>query len=170
MADALEIPVALRRTGNVLKLQEHYTRYLALLEAEKKFKKMQKDGTWPGGLRLPVGRDIPNLFIGKSTWHDFWTKTFPHIAEYPEMVKWLSNDEDCMEAAELFGKNLKAFHFGELVQWVQNGGSLVKPKKGAVKEASVATSSTSKKASTSKKPAGSTKKVATSKSGSSKRK
>ena len=42
MADALGIPVALRRTGNVLKLQEHYTHYLALLEAEKTFKKMQR--------------------------------------------------------------------------------------------------------------------------------
>ena len=170
MADALEIPVTLRRTGNALKLQEHYTRYLALLEAEKKFKKMQKDGTWPSGLRLPVGRDIPNLFIGKSTWHDFWAKTFPHIAEYPEMVKWLSDDEDCMETEELFGVKLKAYHFGELVQWVQNGGSLIKPKKGAAREASVASSSSSKKPSTLKKPAGSAKKVATSKSGSSKRK
>ena len=167
MADALEIPVALRRTGNALKLQEHYTRYLALLEADKTFKKMQKDGTWPAGLRLPVGRDIPNLFIGKSTWHDFWTKTFPHVAEYPEMVKWLSNEEDCMETEELFGMKLKAYHFAELVAWVQNGGSLVKPKKGAAKEASAGTS---KKASTSKKPAGTAKKVAASQSGTSKRK
>ncbi|EDR09218.1 uncharacterized protein LACBIDRAFT_326641 [Laccaria bicolor S238N-H82] len=167
MADALEIPVALRRAGNALKLQEHYTRYLALLEAEKKFKKMQKDGTWPAELRLPVGREIPNLFIGKSTWHDYWTKIFPHIAEYPEMVKWLSNDEDSMETEELFGVKMKAYHFAELLAWVQNGGSLIKPKKGAAKEASAGTS---KKSSTSKKPAGSAKKVATSKSGSSKRK
>ncbi|KIJ92679.1 hypothetical protein K443DRAFT_113196, partial [Laccaria amethystina LaAM-08-1] len=170
MADALEIPVALRHTGNALKLQEHYTRYLALLEAEKRLKKMQKDGTWPAGLRLPVGRDIPNLFIGKSTWHDFWSKTFPHVAEYPEMVKWLSNEEDCMETEELFGVKLKAYHFAELLAWVQNGGSLVKPKKGAAKEGSAATSSTSKKSSASKKPAGSAKKVAASKSGTSKRK
>ena len=166
MADALEIPVALHCTGNALKLQEHYTWYLALLEAEKKFKKMQKDGTWPGGLRLPVGRDNPNLFIGKSTWHDYWTKTFPHIAEYPEMVKWLSDDEDCMEMEELFGVKLKAYHFAELLAWVQNGGSLIKLKKGAAKEAS----STSKKLSTSKKPDGSAKKVAISKSGNSKHK
>ncbi|EDR01088.1 uncharacterized protein LACBIDRAFT_333601 [Laccaria bicolor S238N-H82] len=160
----LEIPVALRHTGNALKLQEHYTCYLALLEAEKKFKKMQKDGTWLAGLRLPVSGEILNLFIGKST----WTKTFPHIAEYPEMVKWLSDEEDCMETEELFGVKLKAYHFAELLAWVQNGGSLVKPKKGAAKDASAATSSTSKKLSTSKKPAGSAKKVATSKSGTSK--
>jgi len=158
--------VALCCTGNALKLQEHYTWYLALPEAEKKFKKMQKDGTWPGGLRLPVGRDNPNLFIGKSTWHDYWTKTFPHIAEYPEMVKWLSDDEDCMEMEELFGVKLKAYHFAELLAWVQNGGSLIKLKKGAAKEAS----STSKKLSTSKKPDGSAKKVAISKSGNSKHK
>ena len=54
MADAVEIPVPLCHTGNAIKLQEHYTCYLALLEAKKKFKKMQKDGTWPAGLRLPV--------------------------------------------------------------------------------------------------------------------
>ena len=55
MADALEIPVPLRCTGNAFKLQEHYTHYLALLEAEKTFKKMQKDGTWPAGLDCLLG-------------------------------------------------------------------------------------------------------------------
>ena len=71
-----------------------------------------------------------------------------------------------METEELFGVKLKASHFAELLAWVQNGGSLIKPKKGAVKEASC----TSKKLSTSKKPAGSAKKVTTSKSGNSKHK
>ena len=83
------------------------------------------------------------------------------------MVKWLGNEKDCMETEELFGVKLKAYHFAELLAWVQNGGSLVKPKKGAAKEASAGTP---KKASTSKKPAGTAKKVAASKSGTSKRK
>ena len=65
---------------------------------------------------------------------------------------------------------LKAYHFAELLAWVHTGGSFVKLKKGAAKEASAATSSTSNKSSTSKMPAGTAKKVAASKSGTSKRK
>ena len=45
-----------------------------------------------------------------------------------------------METEELFGMKLKAYHFAELVAWVQNGGLLVKPKKRVAKEASAGTS------------------------------
>ena len=72
-----------------------------------------------------------------------------------------------METEELFGMKLKAYHFAELVAWVQNGESTLKPKKGAAKEASAGTS---KKSSASKKPAGTAKKVPASKSGTSKHK
>jgi hypothetical protein len=179
MANALEIPSEMRRTGTVLTLPENYARYLALLEAQNKFKEINKNGTWPVGLRKPNGTDIKHLFIGKSTWHDSWSKTFPHLNAYPEMVKWLNEEDDALEDQELWGSNLSGYHFPELIDWVKKGGSLKKGKKGAANEVVPAPStlknagkaSTSKKsAGSSKKSAGSSKKLTSTKAGTSKRK
>jgi hypothetical protein len=158
--NALQIPSGMHRTGTSLTLQQHYARYLAYLEALTTLKKMQKDGTWPEGLRIPGASDIRLLFIGKSTWHDSWSKTFPHLKDYPEMKKWLADDEDCLRDIDLWDSNLKTYHFPELIQWLNQGGSLKKPKRGGAKEAT--TSKSAAKVSTSKK--------SKSKAGSSKRK
>ena len=175
-ANALQIPSEMRRTGTSLTLQQHYTRYLAYFDALTTSRKMQRDGTWPEGLRVPGDSDIRLLFIGKSTWHDSWSKTFPHLKDYPKMKKWLTDDEDCLDDVELWGSNLKSYHFPELILWLKQGGSLKKgAKKEAVKEASTAGPSTSKgaaKASTKKlnAPARKTpaRKASTSKAGNSK--
>ena len=166
----------MRRTGTSLTLQQHYTHYLAYLDALTTSRKMQRDRTWPEGLRVPGDSDIRLLFIGKSTWHDSWSKTFPHLKDYPKMKKWLADDEDCLDDVDLWGSNLKSYHFPELILWLKQGGSLKKgAKKGAVKEASIAGPSTSKgaaKASTKKlnAPARKTpaRKASTSKAGNSK--
>jgi hypothetical protein len=106
-ANALQIPSELRRTGTLLTLQQHYTRYLAYLDSLTALRKAQRDGTWPEGLRVPGESDVRLLFIGKSTWHDGWSKTFPHLREHPEMKKWLADDEDCLDNLDLWGSNLK---------------------------------------------------------------
>lgn len=76
------------------------------------------------------------------------------------MVKWLNGDDDCLENRELWGSNLARYHFPELIEWLEKGGSLKKGKKGAANEvpASAPAPSSSKKASTSKKSATSSKK------------
>ena len=84
------------------------------------------------------------------------------------MKKWLTDDEDCLNDVELWGSNLKAYHFPELTLWLKQGGSLKKQaKRGAVKEA--ATSKSTAKAST-KKSNAPAKKASTSKAGNSKAK
>jgi len=60
-----------------------------------------KAGTWPPGLKAPTSMDLILLFIGKSTWYDLWSKTFPTVAKYPEMVKWLKCEEDCKSDLEV---------------------------------------------------------------------
>jgi hypothetical protein len=172
-ANALQIPSDLHRTGTPLTLKQHYTRYLAYLNTLATLRKMQRDGTWTEGLRVPSDSDIRLLFIGKSTWHDSWSKTFPHLKDHPEMKKWLTDDEDCLDDVELWGSNLKAYHFPELTLWLKQGGSLKKQaKRGAVKEA--ATSKSTAKASTKKSNAPAkkapAKKASTSKAGNSKAK
>ena len=158
-------------TGTSLTLQQHYACYLAYLEALTTLKKTQKDGTWPEGLRVPGASNICLLFIGKSTWHDSWSKTFPHLKDYPEMKKWLADDEHCLHDIDLWDSNLKTYHFPELILWLNQGGSLKKPKRRGAKEATTSGPSTSKsiaKVSTSKKPNPPAKKASKSKAGSSK--
>ena len=118
-ANTLQIPSEMHCTGTSLTLQQHYTCYLAYLDALTTFRKMQRDGTWPERLRVPGDSDIRLLFIGKSTWHDSWSKTFSHLKDYPKMKKWLTDDEDCLDDVDLWGSNLKSYHFPELILWLK---------------------------------------------------
>ena len=89
------------------------------------------------------------------------------------MQKWLQDDLDCLSDVELWGSNLKTYHFPELIAWVQKGGLPKKTKKAAAKvasePASMPAASTSKKATSSKKAAAA-KKSTSAKAGNSGRK
>ena len=74
------------------------------------------------------------LFIGKSTWYDSWSKTFPNVAKYPDMVKWLKYEEGHKSDLEVWGKTQNVYHFSDLITWLENGGTLVVEKKGKGKE------------------------------------
>lgn len=138
IAQALEIPPTMYRKGAALSLQEHYARYLVFLEAKKTLAAKKKDGLWPAGLRTPTDSDCWALFIGRSTWYDGWNKTFSKLRNFPEMIKWLNNDEDAQQDRDLWGK-VGTYHFIELVNWIENDGTLVVrgKKKRAVKEEGV---------------------------------
>ena len=169
-ADALRIPVGMRRTGLPLSLQQNYRRYVAYIDALAEFKSMQKDGSWPDGLKKPSGPEIQRLFIGKSAWHDSWSRTFPHLNNHPDMKKWLMEDEDCCDTAELWGCPERTFNFQDLIVWVEKGGHLKRGRK-VVAVTKAPTPSTSKggaKASSSKKSTSSSKKSTASKAGGSK--
>jgi hypothetical protein len=123
-------------TGAPLFLQANYIRYLVYLNTCQKFSAIMKAGTWPPGLKTPTSMDIILLFIGKSTWYDSWTKTFPAITKYPEMVKWLKCEEGHQSDLEVWGSVQNVYHFPDLITWLENGGTLVveqKEKKGKEK-------------------------------------
>ncbi|PPQ91185.1 hypothetical protein CVT25_000061 [Psilocybe cyanescens] len=173
MANALDVSPEMYRTGNAGTLQENYARYLCFLETEARFAQLWKDGTWPVILQKPSGTDIQRLFVGRSSWHDSWSKTFPLLNKHPEMQKWLQDDPDCLSDVELWGSNLKTYHFPELIAWVQRGGLLKKTKKAVMKvasePASMLAASTSKQMTSSKKAAA-VKKSTSAKAGNSGRK
>lgn len=88
---------------------------------------------------MPTSMDITLLFIGKSTWYDSWTKTFPAVVKYPEMVKWLKSEEGHQSDMEVWGVVQNVYHFPDLIRWLENGGTLAvekdkKDKKGKGKE------------------------------------
>ena len=130
IATELDIPHSMLRTGAPLSLQAYYIRYLAYLETCQKVATLSKAGTWPPALKKPTSMDIILLFIGKSTWYDSWSKTFPAVAKYPEMVKWLKLEGDRKSDLEVWGEVLGAYHFPDLIRWLENGGTLVVEKKG----------------------------------------
>ena len=125
IAAELDIPHSMLRTGAPLSLQANYIRYLAYLETCQKLATISKAGTWPPGLKKPTSMDMILLFIGKSTWYDSWSKTFPAVAKYPEMVDWLKSEINRKSDLEVWGDVLGAYHFTDLIRWLDNGGTLV---------------------------------------------
>ena len=137
IAAELQIPSNMLRTGAPLSLQANYTRYLVYLEACQTLANLKNTGTWPSGLKVPGQMDVILLFIGKSAWYDSWSKTFPNITKYPEMVKWLRMEDDRQSDLEVWGIAHNVYNFVHLISWVENGGSLIvekKLKKGKEKE------------------------------------
>jgi hypothetical protein len=128
-AEELGIPSNMLRTGSPLSLQANYTRYLVYLDTTQKLANIKNAGTWPSGLKTPTSMDIILLFIGKSVWYDSWSKTFPNVIRYPEMVKWLKAEEDCQSDLEVWGNTQSVYTFSDLVVWLENGGTLVKKSK-----------------------------------------
>jgi hypothetical protein len=137
IAAELQIPSNMLRTGAPLSLQANYTRYLVYLEACQTLANLKNTGTWPSGLKVPGQMDVILLFIGKSAWYDSWSKTFPNITKYPEMVKWLKMEDDRQSDLEVWGIAHNVYNFVHLITWVENEGSLIvekKLKKGKEKE------------------------------------
>ena len=137
IAAKLDIPSDMLRSGSPLSLQANYIRYLVYLETCQKLADIIKAGTWPVDLKKPTSMDVILLFIGKTMWYDSWTKTFPNVARYPEMVKWLKSEEDRKSDLEVWGSVQNVYYFADLILWLENGGTLVvekKAKKGKGKE------------------------------------
>ena len=137
IAAELQIPSNMLRTGAPLSLQANYTWYLVYLEACQTLANLKNTGTWPSGLKVPGQMDVILLFIGKSAWYDSWSKTFPNITKYPEMVKWLRMEDNRQSDLEVWGIAHNVYNFVHLITWVENEGSLIvekKLKKGKEKE------------------------------------
>ena len=80
-------------------------------------------------LQEPSKSKIQQLFIGKSTWHECWSKMFPHLKNYPNMKKWLLDDMKNLDMAELWGCPERVFQYQDLILWLTKGGTLKKGKR-----------------------------------------
>jgi hypothetical protein len=128
IAAELDIRQSMLRTGAPLSLQANYMRYLEYLETCQKLATIKNAGTWPPGLKKPTSMDIILLFIGKTAWYDSWSKSFPAVAKYPEMVNWLKSEDGRQSDLEIWGCVQGAYHFTDLIKWLENGGTLVEKK------------------------------------------
>lgn len=80
----------------------YYEKYKACIQAISTAVNMEKTGEWV--IRRPTETEIVHLFIGKTMWHDHFTKVFPKVPKYPEMQKWLNGHEDAMSTFDIWGR------------------------------------------------------------------
>ena len=78
---------------------------------------------------MPTSMDVILLFIGKTTWYDPWIKSFPAVAKYPEMAKWLKSEEGHQSDLEVWGVVQNAYNFPDFITWMENGGTLAVEKR-----------------------------------------
>lgn len=82
------------------------------------------DSDWEG--KAPMEREVIEIFIGKTTWHDSWQPKFSRVIQhFPEMKKWLEDSPDRQLTKKLWGRDEdQPFKLKDLQIWMDNGGSL----------------------------------------------
>lgn len=113
----LNIPSHLaERSGDAVSLQVYYAKYKACLQAIHAMEDKIGKGEWIGKKWLQ--RDIIELFIGKSMWHEYLKTTFAMVADYPKMKSWLEGGEDCPSDLEVWGAVKTSYNFADLEKYL----------------------------------------------------
>src|SRR6266850_6817004 len=91
---ALDIPLELADHTDK-SLGYAWQKYKACTAAIKTFQGLWDSGKLQGIFdRKPTQADIISIFKGKTQWHLTYSKTFPKVSNYPQMVDWLEDKED----------------------------------------------------------------------------
>lgn len=113
LATLLGIPLHLigganRSKGNI---QEAYAIYKLILKADAK--RIRNMATLPKRYTL---NDIIQLFMSPSAYYNNSHKIFSKLGSYPEMEKWLQNDEDAPTRISVWGTQKPSFeHLNEIL-------------------------------------------------------
>ena len=108
----LNIPASLSLRPKVADLHLSYSKYLALLATKVQMYRMMADGTWT--LKSLTTDELIEVFISKSVWHANYSKLFPKVPEYPQIVKWLKGDSDAPSNIDVFGLDKQLYTFKDL--------------------------------------------------------
>ncbi|KAK2459267.1 hypothetical protein APHAL10511_008716 [Amanita phalloides] len=130
----LNIPADLLRVSDRVEggLQLYYKKYQTCIQALSTAESMTSAGEW--AIRRPSDTEIVELFIGKTMWHSHLKKIFPKVPKYPEMQKWLNEEEDALPTIDIWGEEKNSFSFKDLVVWMEEEDNKVKRKgKGKAK-------------------------------------
>jgi hypothetical protein len=109
----------------------NYNKYKACIQAISMAESMANSGEWP--IRRPSETEIVELFIGKSMWYSHFKKTFSRVPKYPQMLKWLNEDDDALPTIDLWGEEKGSFSFTDLKKWMDREDIRIS-QKGKVKE------------------------------------
>ena len=134
--DILDIDIQITKQVAPIHLKDYYKKYLTLVSVLPKIRSaawQHPDSNWEG--KTPTEREVVEIFIGKTTWHDSWQPKFSRIIQhFPEMKKWLEDNPTCQSTKTLWGQDEdQPFKLKDLQIWMDNGGSLDDPKSKGLK-------------------------------------
>ena len=116
--------------GHRSSLQDNWNRYMVYITAKLQLSEV----SFPSDIPKPSEAELRSWFIGKSAWHKTWVKTFPHVAKYEKMVKWLEGGEDAPTNFEAWGEERPHYYFKDLEEFLSKNGTLAKGGKGKGKQ------------------------------------
>ena len=130
IAETLGIDRDLTREKPPVTLQDYFKRYTTCCDACSKIKETSgwDTGLFDSGRIAPTERDVIELFIGKTAWHNSWTPKFKAvITKYPLMQQWLEGDVSGPTTKEVWGvdNDESSFKLKDLETWIRNGGQSV---------------------------------------------
>ncbi len=105
-----------------------YLKYQTILRAFSTLTRMLQDGDWLG--RKPAGQDIIDMVVSKSMWYSHYKKLLPQVPDYPDMQKWLQNDQDSPPDSEIWTHNKTVYAFHDLADWYKERAKQTKGQKG----------------------------------------
>ena len=127
IVNILDIDVQITKQVAPIFLKDYYRKYSTLVSILAKIPSaawQHPDSEWEG--KPPAEREVVEMFIGKSTWHDSWQPKFSRVIQhFPEMKKWLEDDPTRQLTKQLWGREEdQPFKLKELQIWMDNGGFL----------------------------------------------
>src|SRR6266568_6933700 len=127
IVNILDIDVQITKQVAPIFLKDYYRKYCTLVSILAKIPSaawQHPDSEWEG--KPPAEREVVEMFIGKSTWHDSWQPKFSRVIQhFPEMKKWLEDDPTRQLTKQLWGQEEdQPFKLKELQIWMDNGGFL----------------------------------------------
>ena len=83
--------------------------------------------TWE--VKKPTDTEIIECFVAKSSYYKN-LKHFKHVSDYPDMQKWLENNDDAPSSLKVWGVQKESYSYTDFEEWVLNHGTLDIEKKG----------------------------------------
>jgi hypothetical protein len=110
----LNVPKSLSARGRANDLRLAYAKYKGVLRARADMQQMKANGTWALG---NVSADaLIGLFVSKTVWYTYYTKLFPRVARWPNLVKWMENDSEAKSSYDIWGSEKASYSFQDLRQ------------------------------------------------------
>jgi hypothetical protein len=79
-----------------------YAKYLAYIEAQQSLAKLIGGGGWPASQKKPKSEDLIEVFISRSAFFKNYLPHFPRVPDYPDLQRWLKNEENVPTDLEEF--------------------------------------------------------------------
>jgi len=127
MINILDLDIQVTRQVQAIHLRDYYKKYCVLTSTLPKIATapwQHPDSGWDG--KPPTEKEVIELFIGKSAWHNSWMPKFNRVVQhFPEMKKWLEDDPTAELTKKLWGRDQdQLFKLNQLQFWMDNNGTL----------------------------------------------